>query len=59
MREFALAVLIVVASYMPLAAHEMPTMPPSDYPTEGTFCGVMQRCTPKATGKKYAVPRGA
>ena len=52
MRDLALALLIAVASYTPVAAQSMPTLPPVVYPTAGTFCGVMTLCQPKATAPK-------
>ncbi|MEO1779791.1 MAG: hypothetical protein AAFU63_13490 [Pseudomonadota bacterium] len=51
MREFALALLIVVASLSVARASTVPTMPPSTYPVDGTFCGVLTLCTPKAAGR--------
>ncbi|WP_299687419.1 hypothetical protein [uncultured Tateyamaria sp.] len=52
MRDLALALLIAIASYTPVAAQSMPTLPPVVFPTAGTFCGVMTLCQPKATAPK-------
>ncbi|WP_299042854.1 hypothetical protein [uncultured Tateyamaria sp.] len=52
MRELALTLAIVVASFGQAQAQTMPAEVPSTYPEDGMFCGFMKLCAPKA-----AVPR--
>ncbi|GGX42917.1 hypothetical protein GCM10007385_08400 [Tateyamaria omphalii] len=50
MREFTLALAIAMASMVQVQA--MPAHIPSTYPEDGTFCGFMQLCAPKATAPR-------
>ena len=47
MRALVLTVLIFFAITTLASAQTTPTMPPSDYPQPGTFCGLLELC-PKA-----------
>ena len=52
MKEFTLAVAIVVAGMAQVQAQTMPAQVPTIYPEQGMFCGFMELCTPKATAPR-------
>jgi hypothetical protein len=52
MRPLILTVLIIFANTVQVPAQTMPSIPPSDYPETGTFCGLLKLC-PKATIPKH------